>query len=184
MLREILAVLLSFAFCAVLMAGCASGAASGKPAESAVVSTAVSTGLMEEELATPETSEKEEYSESDLRDALDATISYGADTAGGSLKAVIAAAGLVEFFATQCGPEDAVSLVTDTADWYGELTDDQRATLALNWPVIYDEVVLLVEDPASQTEILSEAGVTTDFTRLDMVAPAEILVALNALLTK
>lgn len=187
MLREIFAVLLSFALCAVLMAGCASaanGTAGDPPASPAVTAAVAPEQTPAQEVATGDTAlpEQEEYNENDLQDALDATIAYEVDTAGGSLKTAIAAAGLVEFFATQCSPDDAVGIMTDTADWYAELTGEQQDTLALNWPSIYAQAEAIVDDPAGQAELLSEAGVTTDFTKLDMVAPAEAMVALDGVL--
>lgn len=189
MLREIFAVLISFALCAVLMAGCASAAGNGNAGAVSAPSPAVTAAAAPE--AAPEEdapdgagslAEPQEYDESDLKDALDAAIAYEAGTAGSSLKTAIAAAGLVEFFATQCTPEDAVGIMTDTADWYADLTAGQQATLAENWPSIYAQAEKIVEDPAGQAELLSEAGVTTDFTKLDLVAPAEAMVALDSVL--
>ena len=140
-----------------------SGAASSDSA-SAVISEAASD-------AAPATAETPAASSRDTtteqRNVLDGFVDFSADTAGGSLKCARAAAVLVEY------------LSCDDID----LTQDQRDLLDINWAGILANAQNIAADPASQTDLLSCAGVTTDFTGMVLTGVPDKLVILNTVFT-
>lgn len=95
---------------------------------------------------------------------LDGCIAFEADSAGGSLKTAVAASGLVVFLA-ETPPAD---LPGETQAWQQELTAAEQQTLDANWPGVYRCAQELCADPAAQQDLLDTAGVTTDFTALDL----------------
>lgn len=150
-----------------------SGAASSDAA-SAVISEAVSD-------AAPATAETPAASSRDTtteqRNVLDGFVDFAADTAGGSLKSARAAAVLVEYLS--CADIDA----STAADWMTDLTQDQRDLLDINWAGILANAQNIAADPASQTGLLSSAGVTTDFTGMVLTGVPDKLVILNTVFT-
>ena len=150
-----------------------SGAASSDAA-SAVISEAASD-------AAPATAETPAASSRDTtteqRNVLDGFVDFSADTAGGSLKCARAAAVLVEYLS--CTDIDA----STAADWMTDLTQDQRDLLDINWAGILANAQNIAADPASQTDLLSCAGVTTDFTGMVLTGVPDKLVILNTVFT-
>lgn len=150
-----------------------SGAASSDAA-SAVISEAVSD-------AAPATAETPAVSSRDTtteqRNVLDGFVDFSADTAGGSLKCARAAPVLVEYLS--CADIDA----STAADWMTDLTQDQRDLLDINWAGILANAQNIAADPASQTDLLSCAGVTTDFTGMVLTGVPDKLVILNTVFT-
>ena len=146
-----------------------SGAASSDAA-SAVISEAASD-------AAPATAETPAASSRDTtteqRNVLDGFVDFSADTAGGSLKCARAAAVLVEY----------LSCADTAADWMTDLTQDQRDLLDINWAGILANAQNIAADPASQTDLLSCAGVTTDFTGMVLTGVPDKLVILNTVFT-
>ena len=108
---------------------------------------------------------------------LDGCVDFSADTAGGSLKCARAAAVLVEYLS--CADIDA----STAADWMTDLTQDQRDLLDINWAGILANAQNIAADPASQTDLLSCAGVTTDFTGMVLTGVPDKLVILNTVFT-
>lgn len=96
---------------------------------------------------------------------------------GGSLKSARAAAVLVEYLS--CADIDA----STAADWMTDLTQDQRDLLDINWAGILANAQNIAADPASQTGLLSSAGVTTDFTGMVLTGVPDKLVILNTVFT-
>ena len=111
------------------------------------------------------------------RNVLDGFVDFSADTAGGSLKCARAAAVLVEYLS--CADIDA----STAADWMTDLTQDQRDLLDINWAGILANAQNIAADPASQTDLLSCAGVTTDFTGMVLTGVPDKLVILNTVFT-
>ena len=87
-------------------------------------------------------------------------------TAGGSLQTAQAAAALVEF-AAACGT-DSATLGADTEAWLEGLNEADRAMLKENWTAVRDRARSIGEDHDGNKGVLADAGVTTDFSALDM----------------
>ena len=103
---------------------------------------------------------------------LNGCIAYEVDSAGGSLKTAIAAADLVVFLAGDLVPED---LAGETQAWQADLSTDDRATMDANWPGVYRCARDICDDPAAQQGLLDDAGVTTDFSAMDLTdVPAQL----------
>lgn len=101
---------------------------------------------------------------SSLSALLDNCISYEADTAGGSLKTAKAAADLVALLSREA-PAD---LSGEATAWRQGLDAGQEATLQQNWPGISLQARAIADDPAGTADLLATAGVTTDFTGMDL----------------
>lgn len=114
-----------------------------------------------------------------LTEALNGCIAYEADSAGGSLKTAVAAADMVVFLAGNFVPED---LEGETRAWQQALDDDDRATMDANWPGVYRQAQDLCKDPAAQKEMMDTAGVTTDFSAMDLTAVPDQLDTMNHIL--
>lgn len=112
--------------------------------------------------------------------ALNRCIAFEADSAGGSLKTAVAASELVVYLAGDFVPED---LDGETRAWQAGLSADDQTTLDANWPGVYRCARDICQDPAAQQDLLDTAGVTTDFTALDLTGVPEDLDTLNAALT-
>lgn len=158
---------------AALLAGCAAApAVSG--ASSATVATPESTA--QREPAPAETPAAPTGTAAEQTAVLDGFVSYGADTAGGSLKTAKAAATLVEYLSVS---DLEVNVMTD---WVAGLSDDERELLALNWPGILSEATAICTDPAAQADELAAAGVTTDFPGMVLTDVPDKLVTVNTVL--
>jgi len=175
-MRKSIALLLGLSLATLTACGQASGnsGAASSDAASAVISEAASD-------AAPATAETPAASSRDTtteqRNVLDGFVDFAADTAGGSLKSARAAAVLVEYLS--CADIDA----STAADWMTDLTQDQRDLLDINWAGILANAQNIAADPASQTGLLSSAGVTTDFTGMVLTGVPDKLVILNTVFT-
>lgn len=169
-MKKTLAILTALTLSAALLAGCsAGGSAKTSAAPSTTPSAAVTTAPETQTpspaaTATPAAS----YSKDDLKAALDGCVSYEADSAGGSLKAASAAAALVTFSAQNASQDNLDAISADLNDWYSGLTDTEKTQLKANWSDLYTDAQNLVADPAGQADLLSDAGVTTDFSKMDL----------------
>lgn len=185
-----LAVLVAAALCAGLLAGCAastaSSASSAATPETQAAPTAPATAetdvLVPTPPATAESAATVDVDTEKLNAALAACVNFEADTAGGSLKAAQAAAGLVEYLAGQ-QQVDMLALATAAQQWYTGLSDDEKANLQLNWAAIEGDAENIAKDPASQAELLADAGVTTDFTTLTLDGVADQIGAIDGVLS-
>ena len=108
-----------------------------------------------------------------LAAALDGCLAYETGSAGGSLKAALAAADLVTYLAGEDGGPDAV--YSETVLWRDSLSEAERATLDENWPGVYACAQSICEDPAAQQGLLDDAGVTQDFGAMDLSGVEEKL---------
>ena len=153
----------------VLLAGCA-----GVPGSSAAQTATAESAPASVPAATAETSGKS------LTVVLNGCIAYEVDSAGGSLKTAIAAADLVVYLAEEDVPAD---LGGETAAWQDSLDEDNRATLDANWPGVYACAEGICQDLDSQQGLLDDAGVTTDFSAMDLTEVPEQLDVMNAALT-
>ena len=160
-------------------------ACSNAPADSALaadsssVSSAAKTPAPAEEAPADSTVETsaEPATEAAQRNVLDGFVDFAADTAGGSLKTARAAAALVEYL-SYADIDTAVA-----SDWKNGLTQDQQQLLELNWSGILANAQDIVNDPASQADLLSSAGVTTRFEEMTLTEVPDKLVSLNTVLT-
>ena len=153
----------------VLLAGCA-----GMPETSAAQTATAESAPASVPAATAETSGKS------LTVVLNGCIAYEVDSAGGSLKTAIAAADLVVYLAEEDVPAD---LGGETAAWQQSLDTDSQATLDANWPGVYACAEGICQDLDSQQGLLDDAGVTTDFSTMDLTEVPEQLDVMNAALT-
>ena len=153
----------------VLLAGCA-----GMPETSAAQTATAESAPASVPAATAETSGKS------LTVVLNGCIAYEVDSAGGSLKTAIAAADLVVYLAEEDVPAD---LGGETAAWQQSLDTDSQATLDANWPGVYACAEGICQDLDSQQGLLDDAGVTTDFSAMDLTEVPEQLDVMNAALT-
>jgi len=172
------------ALCAAILAGCGNSGSSSSATSSS--STAASTEATGEEASSngaasgsapsdtassgstaPDTAAvmEPEYDPTDLLAAFDSGVGYEADTAGGSLKTAMAAAALVQVVAERGTPQD---LETVASNWRDGLDETKRQVLTANWTSISEMARQIAKDPASQSGTLSTAGVTTDFSTMDL----------------
>lgn len=111
------------------------------------------------------------------RNVLNGFVDFASDTAGGSLKTARAAAALVEYLSYADIDADIA------ADWMASLSEDQRTLLDINWSGILENAQNIATDPASQADLLSSAGITTDFEGMVLTEVPDKLVTLNTVLT-
>lgn len=175
-MRKSIALLLGLSLATLTACGQASGTsgAASSDAASAVISEAASDAA-QATAETPAASSRDTTTEQ--CNVLDGFVDFAADTAGGSLKCARAAAVLVEYL--RCADIDA----STAADWMTDLTQDQRDLLDINWAGILANAQNIAADPASQTDLLSCAGVTTDFTGMVLTGVPDKLVILNTVFT-
>ena len=114
---------------------------------------------------------------------LDACCSYETGTAGSSLQAVKAASGLVSFSAKNMTDANVKAIGDDIQKWYDALSTDKKTSLKANWDEIYQDAQKLVADPSSMKDALSDAGVDTDFTSMDLTTGISAANCVNSLVT-
>lgn len=168
--------ILCIVLCGLLLGGCAAGPV-------ATPETATPATAQTETQSTPEQAVSEALGAVKTRRltvALNGCIAYEVDSAGGSLKTAIAAAGMVEYLAGDFVPQD---LAGETLTWQAALSEEDSATMDANWPGVYRCAQDICADPASQRELLNDAGVTTDFSTMDLTEVAAQLDAMNEVLT-
>ena len=177
-MKTFFACLTAAALCLSLCACMASGASSVPASSSEVVEpTAAPTAAPTENpsaSAAPDTT----LSVS-LTEALNGTVAFAADTAGGSLKTAQASAALVQVLAAEGVP---AGLTEGAAGWKATLTADQLTLLSLNWQGVSQLSRDIAADPASQQGLLETAGVETDFTAMDLSGISAAMDSLDAAL--
>jgi hypothetical protein len=147
----------------------ASSAAASKSSSSQAASSSASQAAASQSASgSAASSAKATYSEQDLADALDACLNTDAGSAGSSLKAASAAAKLVEFSAKNMLGDNVTPIGDAIQKWYDGLDATKRSALKDAWSEIYQDAQDLVADPAKMKDQLSDAGVTTDFTAMDL----------------
>ena len=100
-----------------------------------------------------------------------------------SLKAAIAANDLVRYLA-QYAPGNTEPLRTDTKDWYDKLDEDKKALLKENWSGICATARQITDDPDEAKGVLESAGVSTDFSGVDLDAAAVGLDTVDGVLSR
>lgn len=96
----------------------------------------------------------------ELAEALDRCVSYGQAEAGVSLKSITAAAGLLEWTEVYAADIDGDTLAVLVADWVSGLDELNYEKFWGNWGQLDALCRLLIDDPASQKDLLESAGVT------------------------
>ena len=175
-MRKCTALLLALSLAALTACGQVpgdSGAASSDAASAAVSEAAPDAAPATEEAA----ADPAHDTTTEQRNVLDGFVDFAADTAGGSLKSARAAAVLVEYLSY--ADIDAAA----ATDWMADLTQDQHDLLDTNWAGILANAQNIAADPASQADLLSSAGVTTDFTGMVLTGVPDKLVILNTVFT-
>lgn len=168
--------ILCIVLCGLLLGGCAAGPV-------ATPETATPATAQTETQSTPEQAVSEALGAVKTRRltvALNGCIAYEVDSAGGSLKTAIAAAGMVEYLAGDFVPQD---LAGETLTWQAALSEEDSATMDANWPGVYRCAQDICADPAAQQGLLDDAGVTTDFSTMDLTDVPEQLDDMNEVLT-
>lgn len=210
-MRKFLSVLTAAALCAALLAGCGdndrndavpsptpgmttddgSMTAGGGTGDNATPTPDAGSNTMTGgDAATGETATKETmtgaeasgtaYSAEGLNKALDGMLTVENGTAGGSLQTAQSAAALVEF-AAACGA-DSATLGADTKAWLDSLTDSQREDLKETWKNVCERAHGICDDYDGSKGILADAGVTTDFSALDMSGVDAFLNTVNSVI--
>lgn len=132
--------------------------------------------------ATPEQADMG-YTEAGLTRVLGGFVTYEAGSAGGSLKAAIAAADVVRYTA-QYGKGHEEEIRTDAMNWKNGLDADQQALLEENWPDICYTAKSITEDPEKTKGMLADAGVMEDFSGVDLETAASCVDVLDEVLGK
>ena len=175
-MRKCTALLLALSLAALTACGQVPGDSGAASSDTASI--AVSEAAPEATPATAETPAALAHdTTTEQRSVLDGFVDFAADTAGGSLKSARAAAVLVEYLSY--ADIDAAA----AADWMADLTQDQHDLLDTNWAGILANAQNIAADPASQADLLSSAGVTTDFTGMVLTGVPDKLVILNTVFT-
>lgn len=175
-MRKILCCIL----CGLLLAGCAAApAATPETARTGETASTPEAGFSTSETAAVENAAAAVKTRR-LTVVLNGCIAYEVDSAGGSLKTAIAAADLVVFLAGDLVPED---LPGETRTWQQGLSADDQSTMDANWPGVYRCAQDICADPAAQQGLLDDAGVTTDFSTMDLTDVPEQLDDMNEVLT-
>ena len=118
------------------------------------------------------------YTAAGLTRVLDGFVAYESGTAGGSLKAAIAAADVVRYTA-QYGKGHDAEIRADAENWKNGLDADKKALLDENWPDICYTAKSITEDPEKTREMLADAGVTEDFSGVDLETASACVDILN-----
>lgn len=118
------------------------------------------------------------YTAAGLTQVLDGFVAYESGTAGGSLKAAIAAADVVRYTA-QYGKGHDAEIRADAENWKNGLDADKKALLDENWPDICYTAKSITEDPEKTKEMLADAGVTEDFSGVDLETASACVDILN-----
>lgn len=126
--------------------------------------------------ATPETDMG--YTAAGLTRVLDGFVAYESGTAGGSLKAAMAAADVVRYTA-QYGKGHAEEIRTDAETWKNGLDADKKALLDENWPDICYTAKSITADPEKTKDMLADAGVMEDFSGVDLETASACVDTLN-----
>lgn len=175
---------------AALLAGCQADSSMNKatpspsPAASVMPSASPMPSTMPSAMpsASPSAAPANGYTATGLQRVLDGCLAYESGSAGTSLKAAIAANDLVRYLA-QYAPGNTEPLRTDTKDWYDKLDEDKKALLKENWSGICATARQITDDPDEAKGVLESAGVSTDFSGVDLDAAAVGLDAVDGVLS-
>lgn len=169
--------------CAALLTACtaasSSAAASPSPSPSMTPETsATASPAPGDAAATGADAAAAGYTAAGLNLVLDGCITYGDGTAGSSLKAAIAANDLVRYTA-QYGKGHSEEIETDAEAWYNGLDDGQRSQMDANWPGVCNTARAITDAPENAEGLLQSAGVTTDFSGVDLDTAAACITVLD-----
>lgn len=115
----------------------------------------------------------------ELSAALDACVGYGQGEAGVSLKTAAAAAGLLEWSESYAADIDEDTLAVLVADWISGLDETNYEKFWDNWADLDTFCRRLIEDPASQKDLLESAGVTLSKTAYSLTNYTKLYNAVN-----
>jgi len=193
-MKKIFAVFVAAALAAALFAGCAPKTASSAaaPSASSAAATPAPTAAPTAKPAASSGSSAEKtagkgavsYTAEDLAAVLAPCCKLAAGTAGSSLKEAAAAAGLLEFSAKYLTADNKNTAITGLVKWYDGLAEEDRTALTENWDSLKTTAQSIAKDPAGSKDLLSDAGVETDFTKLDLTNSLLIFDALDTVMTK
>lgn len=147
---------------ALALGGCSAAASSGaQSAASAPASSAASAAPSAAPSKAPAASAAASAASLDSKgflSALDGCTGWGGD-AGSSLKAAVAACGLLDWAEDQkAAGLDSKTLTEAATSWMEKLSDSDYALFAGNWDSISMDGDSIVSDPASMADLLSDAG--------------------------
>ena len=168
------------ALCLSLLTACGKDASSMMPSPSPMPPATTEDAATAETPATPAATPETDmgYTASGLTRVLDGFVAYESGTAGGSLKAAMAAADVVRYTA-QYGKGHDAEIRTDAENWKNGLDADKKALLDENWPDICYTAKSITEDPEKTREMLADAGVTEDFSGVDLETASACVDILN-----
>jgi predicted small secreted protein len=187
-MKKAIALISACVLAAALLSGCgsggsaSSGSASSPAASSSATTSCATSSPGTTSGTTSETTSGTTYQKADLDKVLDACKSFEPDSAGGSLKSAAAAAGLVEFSARNATDANLKALGNDVESWYNGLTQTDKNQLKNNWQEIYQDAQAIVADPSSTKDLLTDAGVTTDFSKMDLSTGISVCNLLDSLM--
>lgn len=95
-------------------------------------------------------------SQTAMRQALDACVSFGTGEAGSSLKTAIAACALLDSAQELAAPEEDWGACFDA--WYQQQEAEKQQLFWENWPGLAASVRSIGQDPAGQAGLLESAG--------------------------
>lgn len=188
-------VLLSLLLCACLLAGCggsSTGGSSSTDSSSSLDTSSSGTSSLgdssasssqKENATSSSASTSEGYTKEALNNALAGCYAFDVGTAGGSLKAAIAASDLVKFSAQYATKENLTAMQQDIKAWYQTLLSGDKQVLKNNWSLIYSTANQIVTAPADAAPLLSDAGVTTDFSSMNLTYGGAVAEYLNKLIS-
>ncbi len=115
----------------------------------------------------------------ELSAALDACVAYGQGESGSSLKSLKAAAGLVEWSEANAAGMDGDTMAVLVADWVSGLDEQNYEKFWNNWAKLDPLCRQMIEDPASQKDLLESAGVTLSKTAYSLDNYTKLYNAVN-----
>ena len=183
-MKAVFACLTAAALC-LSLAGCMGASSSGAASSSSQMSQATASPSPSMEPGSSASSAPSSSTAPDttlsaaMVEALNGTVSFAADTAGGSLKTAQAASSLVQVLAESGTPDN---LQAGAAAWKATLTEEQRSLLTLNWSGVSQLSRDIAADPAGQQGLLESAGIATDFTVFDLSGISAAMDSLDAAL--
>jgi hypothetical protein len=144
---------------ALALGGCSAAASSGaQSAASAPASSAAASAAPSAASSTSAAASAASLDSKGFLSALDGCTGWGGD-AGSSLKAAVAACGLLDWAEDQkAAGLDSKTLTEAAAGWMEKLSDSDYALFAGNWDSISMDGDSIVSDPASMADLLSDAG--------------------------
>lgn len=160
--------IIAAALCLALLAGCADTSSSGQSlrqdgSSSAPVSSVQTSSSGEESVR-----QVRDYDKEALVRLLGDINNAEAGSAGSTIKAAMVAADFIEFSVENATDKNERVMLEDIQRWYSALTAEQRADIAVNWPLVYGTLNSIVEDPAGKAGLLADGGVETDFSAMDL----------------